>query len=296
MKLFSLSAHRVSFLMLAPYLLFFFLFQVLPVLSAMGLSFTYFNILEPPRFLGWENYARLFVEDDVFLIALQNTILFVAITGPVSYLLSFFVAWIINELSPRIRYIVTLAFYAPALAGGAVFTIWVFIWGGDAYGLVNNFLLQFGILDEPVVWLKDPKFILPILIVVQLWLSLGTSFLAFIAGLQTVDQSLYDAAAVDGVKNRWQELWYVTLPVMRPYLKFGAVMQITQSFAVSIVSINLIGFPSTNYAGRTIVTHLMDYGFVRFDMGYACAIATILFVIMVSVNKGAQWYLTRVGE
>ena len=282
--------------MIAPYMLFFFLFQILPVVSAMGLSFTYFNILEPPRFLGWENYARLFIEDDVFLIALQNTILFVAITGPVSYILSFFVAWVINELSPRVRYIATLAFYAPALAGGAVFTIWVFIWGGDAYGLVNNFLLTVGVLDEPIVWLKDPAFILPILIIVQLWLSLGTSFLAFIAGLQTVDQNLYEAAAVDGVKNRWQELWYITLPVMRPYLKFGAVMQITQSFAVSIVSINLIGFPSTNYAGRTIVTHLMDYGFVRFEMGYACAIATILFVIMISVNKSAQWYLKRIGE
>ena len=293
--LYSLRKNRVSYLMIAPYYVLFFIFVVLPVIMAVGLSFSYFNIIETPQFIGWQNYQRLFLDDDVFLIALKNTILFVMITGPFSYILSFGVAWFMNELNSRIRSVVTLVFYAPALSGAVTMLIWRIMFSGDSYGLVNGFLLKTGILLEPVIWLKNERYILAILIAVQLWLSLGTSFLSFIAGLKTVDQSLYEAGAIDGVRNRWQELWFITLPVMRPYLKFGAVMQITAAFAVSGVSIQLLGFPTTNYAGRTIVTHLMDYGQIRFDMGYAMSIATFMFIVMVSINKLIQMYLKKIG-
>ncbi len=285
-----------SYALIAPYFFLFFGFVVLSVLIAVGFSFTHFNILEPPVFVGWSNYARLFLEDDVFLIAVKNTLLFVAITGPFSYILCFTIAWFVNELNPRIRSILTLMFYAPSLAGPSTFIIWQTIFSGDSYGLANGILMKLGILLEPVLWLKDPAYILGILILVQLWLSLGASFLSFIAGLQTIDKSLYEAGAIDGIRNRWQELWYITLPVMRPFLMFGAVIQITASFAVSAVSLGLLGFPTTNYAGRTIVTHLVDYGQVRFEMGYASAIATLLFVVMVSVNKLVQRYLRHIGS
>ncbi|MBO9598947.1 MAG: sugar ABC transporter permease, partial [Cohnella sp.] len=177
-----------------------------------------------------------------------------------------------------------------------VYFIWLIVFSGDRYGYLNGFLMKYGFKLEPVLWLTTEKYILPIIIVVQLWLSLGTSFLAFIAGLQTIDKSLVEAGAMDGIKNRWQELWYITLPSMRPQLMFGAVMQITASFAVADVSIALAGFPSVNYAGHTIVTHLMDYGTIRFEMGYASAIATVLFFMMIGANMLTQKLLRRVGE
>lgn len=290
-----IKQYKASYILLAPYFILFTLFTVLPVVISIFFSFTNFNMLQMPKFVGWDNYLRLFLEDDVFVTAVKNTVLFAVITGPVSYLACFVFAWIINELKPKLRALMTLIFYAPSISGGAYF-IWQIIFSGDRNGYANAWLINLGLLSSPIQWFKDTKYILPILIVVQLWLSLGTGFLTFIAGLQTVDKSLYEAGAVDGIKNRWQELWYITLPSMKPQLMFGAVMQITQSFAVADISIQLAGYPSTNYAGATIVTHLMDYGNIRFEMGYASAIATILFLTMIVTNKVVQRVLRRVGD
>jgi multiple sugar transport system permease protein len=291
----QMKTSKHSYILLAPYMLLFGLFTVLPVVMSVLISFTYFNMLEFPRFIGWQNYSRLFLDDDVFLIAIKNTMLFAAITGPLSYIACFVFAWIINEMSPKVRALMTLIFYAPSISGN-IFFIWQIIFSGDRYGIMNGLLMKFGLIYEPIQWLKTEHYILPILILVQLWLSLGTGFLAFIAGLQTVDRTLYEAAAVDGVRNRWQELWYVTLPSMRPQLMFGAVIQLTTSFAVADVSIYLAGFPSVNYAGETIVTHLIDFGTIRFEMGYASAIATVLFMLMVGTNLIVQKLLRKVGE
>ncbi|RPK29650.1 hypothetical protein EDO6_00273 [Paenibacillus xylanexedens] len=294
-KLQEMKASKHSYVLLAPYMLLFLMFTVIPVVISIILSFTYFNMLEFPRFIGWQNYTRLFLEDDVFLIAIKNTLLFAIITGPISYIACFVFAWIINELTPKWRAFMTLIFYAPSISGNVYF-IWLMIFSGDRYGIANGLLIKWGFLLEPIQWLKTEAYIMPILILVQLWLSLGTGFLAFIAGLQTVDRTLYEAGAVDGIKNRWQELWYITLPSMRPQLMFGAVIQLTTSFAVADVSIALAGFPSVNYAAETVVTHLIDFGTTRFEMGYASAIATVLFMIMVGTNLLVQKLLRRVGE
>lgn len=295
LKLREVRAGKHSYILLAPYMVLFAVFTVLPVMISIVLSFTYFNMLEFPKFIGWQNYTRLFLDDDVFLIAVKNTILFAVITGPISYIACFIFAWIINELSPKVRAVMTLVFYAPSISGN-VFFIWLMIFSGDRYGIANGLLLKLGFILEPLQWLKTEAYILPIIILVQLWLSLGTGFLAFIAGLQTVDSTLYEAGAVDGVRNRWQELWYITLPSMRPQLMFGAVIQLTTAFAVADVSIALAGFPSVNYAAETIVTHLIDFGTTRFEMGYASAIATVLFMIMVGSNLIVQKLLRKVGE
>lgn len=291
----EMKKHQSSYVLLAPYMILFAVFTVIPVVISMLLSFTYFNMLEFPRFIGWSNYSRLFLEDDIFLISIKNTILFAVITGPVSYVACFVFAWIINELSPKLRAFMTLIFYAPSISGN-VFFIWLMIFSGDRYGILNGLLLKLGFIMEPILWLKTEAYVLPIIILVQLWLSLGTGFLAFIAGLQTVDRTLYEAGAVDGIRNRWQELWYITLPSMKPQLMFGAVIQLTTSLAVADVSIAIAGFPSINYAAGTIVTHLIDYGTTRFEMGYASAIATVLFVIMVGTNIVVQKLLRKVGE
>jgi multiple sugar transport system permease protein len=290
----ELYLNRHYYILMSPYMILFFLFTVIPVVLSFLLSFFYFNMLEFPRFIGWDNYARLFLNDDVFMIALKNTLLFAVITGPISYIACFLFAWIINELSPKIRAIMTLVFYAPSISGN-VFFIWLIIFSGDSYGYLNGFLMRLGIILEPIQWLQNEQYVLTIVIIVQLWLSLGTSFLAFIAGLQNIDRTIIEAGAVDGIKNRWQELWYITLPSMKPQLMFGAVMQITASFAVAEISIALAGFPSVNYAAHTVVTHLMDFGTIRFEMGYASAIATVLFIIMVGTNKLTQNLLRKVG-
>ncbi len=292
---YQIKRNKACYIMLAPYFILFFLFTVLPVLTSIALSFTYFNMLEWPTFNGWNNYIKLFLEDDIFLISLKNTLIFAVVTGPISYILCLLFAWIINEFSSKVRTLLTLIFYAPSICGNA-YMVWSLILSSDRYGYLNGILLKLELINEQKLWMQDAKLILPCLIVVQLWLSLGTGFLSFIAGLQTVDKSLYEAAALDGVKNRWQELWFVTLPAMKPQLMFGAVMQITQSFAVADISIQLAGNPSVNYAGATVVTHLLDYGSTRFDMGYASAIATVLFLLMVGTNKLVQKLLGRVGE
>ena len=292
---YQIKRSKSSYFMIAPYFILFFFFTVLPVAMAVGFSFTYYNMLEMPTFVGWKNYIKLFLEDDIFMKSLKNTLLLAVVTGPVSYMLCLLFAWIINEFKGKLRAFLTLIFYAPSICGNA-YIVWNLILTGDRYGYLNGFLLKLGILDEAIQWMQTEKYVLPALIVVQLWLSLGTGFLSFIAGLQTVDKSMYEAAALDGVKNRWQELWYVTLPAMKPQLMFGAVMQITSSFAIADVSLNLAGNPSVNYAGATVVTHLLDYGTTRLEMGYASAIATILFLLMVGSNQLVQKLLRRVGE
>lgn len=287
--------NRQNYVLLLPFFLGFFAFTVLPVGLSMLISLTDFNMLQVPRFVGLKNYLRLFLEDDIFLIALKNTIVFSCITGPVSHMMCFVFAWIINELPRTIRSVLTTILYVPSMCGNVYF-IWSYIFSADRNGLMNSLLMRMNFIAQPISWLRTEDYVMPILIVVQLWLSLGTGFLAFIAGLQTVDKSLYEAGAVDGIRNRWQELWHITLPSMVPQLMFGAVMTITSSLAAADVSIALAGSPSVNYAGSTIVTHLIDYGTTRFEMGYASAIATLLFIIMVASNKLVQKALRKVGH
>lgn len=291
----EVKKNKHNYILMAPYVILFLTFTIIPVFMSLGISFTYFNLLESPRFIGLDNYTKLLLEDDIFIIALKNTLILAVVTGPVSYLLAFVFAWLINELKPKLRAFMTLVFYAPSISGNA-FLIWLLIFSGDAHGYANAILMNLGFTDNPILWLKNPDYMLMVIVLVQLWLSLGVSFLAFIAGLQSVDKTLYEAGAIDGIRNRWQELWFITLPSMKPQLLFGAVMQITTSLAIAEVSMQLVGFPSIQYAGHTIVTHLIDYGSTRFDLGYASAIATLLFLIMMTANIAVRSILRKVGE
>ncbi len=279
--------NKVNYLMIAPYFILFTLFTIIPVLASLVLGFTYFNMLETPKFTGLSNYISIFLNDDIFKLAIKNTIIFALLTGPISYVLCFILAWFINDLPRHLRTFMTLVFYAPSLSGN-LYLIWQFIFSDDQYGLVNSFLMTFldlGIIKDPIKWFTDEKYIMITLIIVQLWLSLGAGFLALGAGFKTADTTLYEAGAIDGIKNRFQELIYITIPSMKRQMLFAAVMQISSSFAVGNISVQLCGFPSTNYAGHTIMTHIHDYGTVRYDMGYACALSTLLLLIMLIMNK-----------
>lgn len=290
----EIKTNKSNYLLVAPYMLIFLTFTVIPVLSSMVLSFTYFNLLEFPEWRGWLNYQRLFLEDDIFMIGLKNTLMFAFILGPTSYVLCFLFAWLVNELPPKIRAFMTLLFYAPSICS-SVYTIWLYIFSGDSTGLVNSYMLKWGWINTPIQFFTNTSYNVAIIIVIQLWLSLGTSFLSFIAGFQSLDKSYFEAGAIDGIKNRFQELIYITIPEMRPQMMFGAVMQIASSFGVGAICRTLGGFPSTDYSLRTIETHIYDYGTTRYEMGYASAIAFLLCLMMI-VTRNLMAKLIRVDD
>ena len=291
----EMRRNYIGYIFILPFMFIFFLFTIIPVALSLVVSLTDFNLLEWPNFVFMDNYIRLFLDDDLFITAVKNTIIFAVITGPASYLLSLFTAWFINELPPKVRAVITLIFYAPSISGGATM-IWTTLFANDSYGWMNGWLLKLGLIDTPILWFKDTKYIVPLCIMVSLWTSLGTSFLAFIAGLQGINRSLFEAAAMDGIKNRWQELWYITLPSMKDQLMFGAVMAITGAFGYGGIVTSLCGFPSTDYVAYTISHHLDDYGGSRYEIGYASAISFVLFMMMMGCNLLIQKLLKKVGQ
>ena len=275
----NLKEQLPMILLAVPFFTFFMVFTVIPIVSSIVLSFTSYDMLSLPKFIGVNNYMRMFVQDDVFSIVVKNTIALAVVVGPAGFMLAFLLAWLVNEFSTGLRTLFSFMIYAPSLVGNAYF-IWKIAFSGDSYGYINSLLLSIGITTEPIVWLKDPKYLFTIVIIVQLWQSMGVSFLSNISGLQNVNRDLYEAGAIDGIRNRWQELRYITLPSMSHMLLFSAVMQIQSSFSISAVAVELAGYPSVQHSVDTIVTHMSDMATVRYELGYASSIAVILFLMM----------------
>ena len=279
----KMKSDAVHYAMFAPFFILFFIFTILPVVTSVLLSFFDFDSVSLPRFIGFDNYLRMFVEDDVFPKALSNTLTLAIITGPIGFALAFFLAWMVNEFGPSVRTFLSFLFYAPALGGGSLF-IWQMLFSGDSYGYINGTLMSLGLIVEPIQWLKSAEHSMPVICIVQLWLCMGVTFLSNISGLQNVNPELYEAGAIDGVRNRWQELWYITIPSMKSILMFGVVMQIQSAFSISTVPEQLCGYPSVNNATDTLVSLIADVGAQRYEMGYAAAMSVILFIMM-SLSK-----------
>lgn len=290
----EIKRYKLLYAMMAPFLLLFLVFVIWPVIQAVFFSFTDYNVMEKANFVGFRNYRNLLLQDKIFIKALKNTIIIACFVGPGGYILSFLLAWLINELPHRAGTVLTVVFYAPSMAGTAA-TVFRMIFANDSKGYLNAALMDLGVIDKAVYWLSDESTVMWVIILVSLWLSLGVGFLSFVAGIKNVDEAQYEAAAIDGIRNRWQELWYITLPNMKPQLLFGAVMSITGSLSVGAMCDAIVGFPSPNYASHTIVNHLNDYGMLRLEMGYACAIAVILFSLMMVCNLLVQRFLRKLG-
>ncbi|MDE7362074.1 MAG: sugar ABC transporter permease [Oscillospiraceae bacterium] len=273
-----------AYVLALPYFLLFLFFTAIPVVISLPVGFTNFNMAQFPKWTGLSNFYTLFLADDVFLIAIQNTLVFAIITGPISYIMCFLLAWLINEMPGPLKTVFTYIFYAPTLAGN-IYATWQLIFSGDAQGPLNSILINLGLIKGPQQWLTDSRYILTCVIIVQMWMSLGAGFLAIRAGLQGIDKAGYEAGAIEGIKNRFQELIYITVPSMGPQLLFAAVMQITSSFTAGDIGRYLTAFPSTDYAAHTLMTHAFDYGSIRFEMGYACAVCFFLFIVMLFVNN-----------
>jgi multiple sugar transport system permease protein len=273
---------------IVPYWFLFAFFIVIPVLAAIALSFTFFNSIQAPTFVGVNNYIELITLDTVFMrYVLPNTLRFAFIVGPVGYALSFIVAWMLSHLPKTPRTILAIIFYSPSLtAGVAMAAMWRIIFSGDAQGYLNAFLLDLGLIVEPIQFLQDPNLLMTIMIVVSLWSSIGVGFLAMLAGILNVDRTLYEAAYIDGIKNWIQEIIYVTIPAMKPQMIFGAVMAVVGTFQAGAIGVALSGTnPTPNYAGQLIVNHIEDFGFIRYMMGYAASVSVILLVMVYAISK-----------
>ena len=285
----------IGYMFLLPFVVLFSIFVVVPVIYAIFLSFTDYNMLQPAKFVGLNNYKLLFLDDKVFLTAISNTLTFALITGPIGYFLSFFAAWVINQLKFKRGFV--LAFYAPSITSSiAMSAVWLVIFSSDRYGYLNNILLNIGLIDSPILWNTDPQYIMTVIIVISLWMSMGTGFLVFLAGLQNISPAYYEAASIDGIQNKFQELFYITLPLMKPQLLFGAITSIVGSFGVFDIAVSVAGMPSPNYAGHTIVAHLYDYAFIRFQMGYASAVAVVLFIMTFTLGRIVMKLLSSTDE
>lgn len=292
----SFGGSEVSLFTLSlPFLILFFLFTVLPILASLVLSFCSYDMLSSPKFVGLDNFLRMFVTDDMFMTITVNTLVLAVATAPAGFLLSYVLAWFINEFNPKVRAFMSFLFYAPALVGNAYF-IWQIAFSSDSYGYINSLLLSIGLINEPILWLSTPTYITPIIIAITIWSSMGVSFLADIAGLQGLNVSLFEAGAIDGIRNRWQELWYITLPCMKEILLFGAVMQIASAFSIGVVITTLCGYPTVNNCADTIVMYLADIANTRMEMGYAAAISIFLFAMMALFRHFVAKLLNKMGK
>ncbi len=285
------QGYAVHYLMMTPFLLTFFTFTILPIAAAIVLAFTDFNMVQTPDFVGVDNFIRLLFQDDVYIIAFKNTLIMALMVGPVGYILSFVVAWLINELGYRLRVMYTFFMYTPALCGGAA-AIWSYIFAADTQGFLNHFLLKLGIISAPIGWTSDVRFTMPIAVIVAIWGSFGTGFLSFVSGLQSLDRTFFEAAAIDGLRNRWQELYYVTFPQMKEFLLFGAVQSIGAAFSIAPT---ITGNPSTQYSTHTLVLHMSDHMGTRYEVGYASAAAVVLFLLIFGSWKLVNKLLSKLS-
>ena len=282
-----IDRHSIS-LLISPFVILFCVFIIIPTVAAVGLSFTYFNTIQPPSIIGLGNYVTLFTEDQAFMqTVLPNTILYACVVGAGGYILSFFMAWSIAQITKVPRTILALILYSPSMTGGVLMvTIWQVMFNGDKSGYLNAVLLQLGWISQPVQWLTSTSTLMPIMIVVSLWSSMGVGFLAMLAGVLGVNRELYEAARIDGVKNRFQEIVYVTIPAIRPQMLFGAIMAIVGTFQNGSIGVALSGSnPTPGNAGQLVVTHIEDYGFLRYEMGYAAAISVVLLLLIWAISK-----------
>lgn len=276
--------YKTGTLLVIPFLILYLVFVIGPIVIAGGMSLTDYNLLETPDFVGFDNYKVLFLDDDVFITAIKNTLIFAVIAGPVGLFMSFILAYIIN--GKPFSKLFSLLFYAPALTSGIAMTVvWMYFFSSDRYGFINNILFQLGIINEPILWNIDGKYILTVVIIISVWMNMGSGFLVFYAGLKNTSKELMEAGKIDGVKNSMQELYYIIIPQMKPQLLFGCINAVTTSLGVFEIAMGVAGFPSPNYAGHTIVAHLYDYAFVRFQMGYAASVAMVLFLVTFVLGK-----------
>ncbi len=282
---------NLDFMFALPYAIVFTTFVILLIVISIVLSFTYFDTINWPKFVWLDNYVNLLTRDTDFMqYAIPNTIKYALIIGPFGYAISFFLAWVLSQLTHGVRTVLAIILYSPSLTGGVMMNVvWKVVFSGDNRGYLNYLLLDLGVITKPLQFLQDPSFIFGVMIFVGLWGSMSVGFLAMLSGILNINRDLYEAAYVDGMKSRFQEIFYITIPSMKPQMLFGAVMAIVGTFNASGMASALSGStPPPQYSGWLIVDHMNDYGFARYEMGYASAISVVLLGFVALFNLVAN--------
>lgn len=277
-------------LMLMPYVLLFSIFIALPVAVAITLSLTSFNVIQTPDPIGLLNFINIFTQDEVFLkYVLPNTLMYAIIIGPGGYILAFILAWMLAQIQKAPRTIIALAIYSPSMVGGVfISVVWRTLFSGDESGYINALLMSWDMIDRPIQFLQSPEYLMNIVIVVALWSSMGVGFLAMLAGILNGNEELYEAAYIEGIRNKFQEVMYVTVPMMKPQMLFGAVMSIVGTFTNGYIGVALSGSnPTPQNAAQLITNHIDDFGFIRYEMGYAAALSVVLLIMIWVFSKVA---------
>jgi len=272
-----------AYFFIVPYFTIFFTFVIALIVISVVLSFTYYDTINFPTWVGLKNYIDLFTTDTDFMqYALPTTIKYALIIGPGGYIISFLMAWLLSQVSYKVRTVLAIILYSPSLTSGVLMAvIWKVTFSGDTRGYLNYFLLNLGFINEPIQYLQNTSMIFGIMIFVGLWSSMSVGFLAMLSGILNIDKDLYEAAYVDGMKSRWQEIFYITIPSIKPQMLFGAVMAVVGTFNAAGLASALTGaYPPPQLAGWLIVDHMNDFGFGRYEMGYASAMSVVLLMIV----------------
>ena len=279
---------------MAPFVLSLFVFGVIPVGYSIIMSLFSYNLYEPATFVGLNNFKALFLEDNEFALAIKNTVMYAFIVTPITFIVNFLLAAVLNSLSKGIRNIMVILFYIPQTAAGAAMSlVWLYLFSGDSYGLINHFLMTMGWITSPVQWTTDTNILFYVVMFIGVMMGAGMSFLTFVAGFQALPADMYEAGRIDGIRNKFQELIYLTIPQMKPQLLFSALTSAVAAFAVADIPAAVAGFPSPDYAAHTIALHMRDYGFVRFEVGYSSAISVVLFAMTFATGYILRKLLTE---
>ncbi len=277
---------RYSYLFIAPAVILFFVFVLAPVVVSFFLSFTKFTAFAPPEWVGLANYRNIFFNDPRFWKALCNTSIYAIGVVPLGIVVSLLSAVAIDQ-KIRFKSLYKTMFFIPVVTSVIAYSVvWKWLFAGEKYGLINHFLIKLGM--QPINWMMDPSFVLPAVMIVAIWGGIGFNMFILLAGLQTIPSSFYEAAEVDGA-GAWYKFWHITLPLLKPTLLFVVIMSTINSFQVFDQVFIMTAGTSENVggvldSGLTLVSYLYDTGFTTFNMGYASAIAYILFGIILTIT------------
>ncbi|BCB82093.1 sugar ABC transporter permease [Phytohabitans flavus] len=282
-----------GYLMLLPFAALFAGFLVWPLLNSLYFAFTNYNGVKPPTLVGFDNFQRLWFEDERFRTALVNSFAYVAATVTLTTVLALALAVAFHGTSWRDRIMRTLFFLPAVTSTIAVALIWRWIFTVEDFGLANTVIGWVGV--EPVQWLATPSLTIPILVVMAVWGGCGYGMVIFVAGLNAIPEEHYESARLDGA-NAWQQFWYITLPQLKPVTTYVVITSLISAFqvfeAVYIVFRGVSSVGGVQDSGLMLVPYLYDMGFTKFQLGYASAIAWSLFIVIFVVSM-IQLRVTR---
>lgn len=273
----KLNKQKVSYLFIALPAVLFFVFQLAPVFISFLWSFTRYDVIHPPVFVGLDNYKNILFNDPLFWKAIGNTLVYVVGVVPIGICFSLILAVAIDQKIKFKNFFKSIFFLPTVTAIVAVSVIWKWLYAGEKYGLLNYLIMKLGF--QPIDWLASPAWTMPSIMIMSIWAGVGYNMILFLAGLQTIPHVMYEAAEIDGA-GFWKKFFHVTLPLLKPTIVFVTMMSFIFSFQVFeqvyIMTGGQGGIGGVLNSALTIVAYLYDKGFQKFQMGYASALAYII--------------------